>query len=70
VIAVAERIQASIANHRWRVDADHAGIDLPAGELLPARPREIQPMEEADILRGPHWHRTPAPAHREVKRPA
>ena len=70
VIAVAERILASIANHRWRVDADHAGIDRPLGDLLPARQPELQPMGEGDILRGPHWRHAFVRPPQEVKRPA
>jgi predicted dehydrogenase len=62
VIAVAERILASIANHRWRVDSHHAGSGRPMGDLLPA--------SQPDILRGPHWHRAPESPPREIKRRA
>jgi predicted dehydrogenase len=70
VIAVAERILASIANHQWRVDSAGVGIDRSMGDLMPARQIELQPDSGPDILRGPHWHRTPVMPQREVKRPA
>ncbi|MEX2138922.1 MAG: Gfo/Idh/MocA family oxidoreductase [Pirellulales bacterium] len=70
VIVVAERILASIANQQWRVDSEGAGVDRSVGDLVPAGERELRPDGGADILRGPHWHRTPVMPPREIKRPA
>jgi predicted dehydrogenase len=56
VIAVAERILASVAAHRWETDE-------PASS-------DAVPQPGHDILRGPHWNRTPVAPPHELKRPA
>jgi predicted dehydrogenase len=67
VIAVAERILASLAVERWQRDSADAKQWPP--EVVPAT-APVQTEDTPDILRGPHWHRAPAAASHEIKRPA
>jgi predicted dehydrogenase len=69
VIAVAERILTSLAVERWQSDSAAAGSEHWPPEVAPT----VTPMhadDAPDILRGPHWHRAPAAASHEIRRPA
>jgi predicted dehydrogenase len=70
VVAVAERIQASIANHRWQTDEHHAALDASPAFPAPTAQRDLQPVNGEGVLRGPHWHRTWIAPATEIKRPA
>jgi predicted dehydrogenase len=69
VIAVAERILASLAVERWPGASDDAGIDQWLPEVAAATSQK-HAEDAPDILRGPHWHRAPAAASQDIKRPA
>ena len=67
VMAVAERILASLAIERWQPDSADASTEHWPPEVAPTT--TPKPGEEApDILRGPHWHRAPAAASHEIRR--
>jgi predicted dehydrogenase len=69
VIAVAERILASLAVERWPHDAAGASNEPWQPDAIAATaPQRVD--ERPEILRGPHWHHAPAATPREVKRPA
>jgi predicted dehydrogenase len=70
VVAVAERIQASISIHRWQTDEHHAALEMSPAYLATAAERDPQPERGEEILRGPHWHRTWVAPAAEIKRPA
>jgi predicted dehydrogenase len=70
VIAVAERILASIAANRWDGDSEEARQQPLFSEFSPRCAPEIRQDRGADILRGPHWHHAPVTSPNELKRPA
>ena len=67
VIAVAERVLASLAVDRWPGDSSDATEQGQPESVPVTTPQHAD--GPPDILRGPHWHRAPAAAH-EFKRPA
>jgi hypothetical protein len=67
VIAVAERILASLAVDRWSGDSSDTTEQWQSDGVPVTAPQHAD--GPPDILRGPHWHRAPA-ASREFKRPA
>jgi predicted dehydrogenase len=69
VIAVAERILASLAVERWQRDSADAGTGHWPSDVAPAVTPKLAD-DAPDILRGPHWHRAPAAASQEIRRPA
>jgi predicted dehydrogenase len=70
VIAVAERILASIAAHRWDDGSLKQDNEQAFSEFSPRCAPELRSDRGADILRGPHWHRAPASDPNELRRPA
>jgi predicted dehydrogenase len=64
VVAVAERILASISQHRWSGDEQKGRVDF---QMNVAAAGQIS-ADDKHILRGPHWHRDRVPG--ELKRPA
>jgi predicted dehydrogenase len=69
VIAVAERILASLAVARWQSDSADSGAVPRLPEEFPAKTPQ-HAADSPDILRGPHWRRAPAASSQGMKRPA
>jgi predicted dehydrogenase len=69
VIAVAQRILASIAVHRRHHEASETHDSSRIAAFSPSAPT-LRGDGAADILRGPHWDAAPAALPRELKRPA
>jgi hypothetical protein len=68
VIAVAERVLASLAVARWQSEsAEPTTGQWP--EAVPAAPPQ-HGEDSPDILGGPHWRRAPAASSQGIKRPA